>query len=208
MEHPMEPEHYITSLQVLNASDPISSKGVFYLTPANGQAYLAVQARMHSGTSSVQVIAECNQHGRWGQSQPITIPEGTGGCATVTEGQEPQPGEAEIRAPVIRIPELVQRGSIRRGEIIQVQLKFKHPNRTGLAFREGQFVQAMEPFYLKAMEVFYGERLVSWYEMTPALSDNPFITFTLRMTDAWPLRVVFTNSRGQRFQATEEITFA
>src|SRR4029453_15674810 len=42
MEHPMEPEHYITSLQVLNASDPISSKGVFYLTPANGQAYLAV----------------------------------------------------------------------------------------------------------------------------------------------------------------------
>jgi len=204
----MEPDHYIKSLQILNQSDPIPSKGTFHLTPANGQAYLAMQARIHSGTSSVLVIAECNQHGRWVRSQPITIPEGVGGCATVTEGQTDRPTDAEIRPPLIRIPELVRQEELRRGEIIQVQVKFKHPNRTGLAYREGKFIQEATPFYIKAMEVFYGSRLVSRYEMTSALSDNPFITFKLRVTEEGPIRIVLTNSRGQQFEAVKEIVLS
>jgi hypothetical protein len=200
----MEPDHYIKSLQILNESDPIPSKGTFYLTPANGQAYLAVQVRMHSGTSSVLVIAECNLHGCWARRQPITIPEGTGGCATVTAGKEGRPVDDEIRPPVIRLPELVSRGGIGQGEIIRVQVKLKHPNRTGLAVRGGKFFQEVDPFYLKEMQVFYGEHLLSRYEMTPALSNNPFITFKLRVTEAWPIRIVLTNSRGQQFQATKE----
>src|SRR5207247_4612987 len=33
MSHPMEPDHYITRLEVVNERDPIPSKGVFHFTP-------------------------------------------------------------------------------------------------------------------------------------------------------------------------------
>src|SRR5262245_14606089 len=187
MSHPMEPDHYIKSIQILNESDPIPSKGTFSLTPANGQAYLAIQARMHSGNSSVLAISECNLHGQWAQRQPILIPEGAGGCTTASEKTENQSiSNDEIRPPVIRIPELVSGHQIQRGEVIQVQVKFKHPNRTGLALREGKFVQEAAPFYIREMQVFYGEHLLSRYDMTPAVSDNPFLTFKLRATEARP----------------------
>lgn len=207
MPHPMEPDHYIRSIQILNESDPIPSKGIFHLSPNNGQAYLSVQARMHSGTSAVMVIAECTLHGRWAMSQFITISEGGGGCATTTEGGDALPSDDAIDPPVIRIPELVERGKIRRGETIRVQMKVKHPNRTGLTLRGTTFRQTSDPFYLKEMNVFYGDRLVSRYEMTPAISDNPFITFRLRASEESPIRIVLTNSRGQQFEATQEVIF-
>ena len=207
MRHPMEPDHYIKSIQILNESDPIPSKGIFYLSPANGQAYLSVQARMHSGASAVRIIAECTRHGRWTTSQPITIPEGGGGCATATEGGDSVPLDDAIRPPVIRIPELVERGKIRRGEIIHVQVKLKHPSRTGLALQGSTFVQTADPFYLKEMKVFYGDHMVSRYEMTPAISDSPFITFTLRVMEESTIRIVVTNSRSRQFEASQEVVF-
>jgi sulfur-oxidizing protein SoxY len=207
LRHPMEPDHYIRSIQILNEGDPIPSKGIFHLSPTNGQAYLSVQARMHSGTSAVLVIAECTLHGRWAMSQPITIPEGGGGCANTTEGGDDLSVDDAIGPPVIRIPELVERGKITRGETIRVQMKVKHPNRTGLTLQGATFLQAADPFYLKEMKVFYGDRLVSRYEMTPAISNNPFITFTLRASEQSPIRIVLTNSRGQQFQAAQEVVF-
>jgi len=207
MAHPMDRDHFIKSLHVLNEHDPIPSKGTLHLTPDNGRAYLAMQARMHSGTSSVVVIAECTRHGSWAHRQPITFPEGAEGCASAREGKQ-SPDDDDIRPPVIRIPELVARGNVRRGAVTKVQLQVKHPSRTGLALRDGKFVQEAAPFYVKVMEVFYGERLVSRYDMTPALSDNPFITLTLRTTDERRLRIVLTNSRDQRFETTEEITLS
>ncbi len=208
MRHPMEPDHYIKSLQILNESDPIPSKGIFYFSPANGQAYLSVQARMHSGTSAVRVIAECTRHGRWTTSQPITIPEGGGGCATAAEEGDSVPLDDAIRPPVIRIPELVERGKIRRGEIIHVQVKLKHPSRTGLALQGSTFVQTADPFYLKEMKVLYGDHLVSRYEMTPAISDSPFITFTLRVMEESTIRIVVTNSRGRQFETSQKVVLA
>ncbi len=89
-----------------------------------------------------------------------------------------------------------------------MQVKIKHPNRTGLVYQDGQFIQETEPFYLQAMEVFYGAQRVSWYEMSPGLSDNPFMMFMLRMTEAAPIQVVLLNSRGQRFQAMQELALA
>ena len=206
MAHPMDGDHAIKSVHILNDSDPIPSKGTFHFTPDNGHVYLATQARMHSGTSSVVVVAECTRHGQWAHRQQITIPEGAEGCVSVADGKDQ--GDEDIRPPVIRIPALVARGSVRQGEVIQVQLQVKHPSRTGLALRDGQFVQVSEPFYLKQMEVFYGERPVSRYEMTPALSDNPFLTFMLRTNAERYLRIALTNSRGQRFEATEELVFS
>lgn len=203
MTHPMTPDHRIVSVAVVNPRDPVPSKGVFHFTPANGQVYLAFQARMDQGVSEVSATAECNRDGRWTTVGTITIPEDAGGCAV--PAPPPGPATAEVRPPVLRIPQLVERGRIRRDEIIDVQVKMRHPNRTGLAFRDGRFVQVSEPFHLTELEVFHGAERVSRFELTSALSDDPFITFRLRARSEDPVRVVLANTRGERFEASHEL---
>ena len=207
MSHPMEPGHHIRRVQFLNESDPIPSKGVFHPTPANGGIYFAFQARMHSGTSTVLAIAECNLHGTWTARQRITIPDGQGGCATA-DGTKPTAAKEEILPPVIRIPELVRRGHLVKGQMSEVQVKFKHPSTTGLAYENKKFVQVEEPLYVTSMQVLYGERLVSRYDMTAGLSDNPFLKFKLKLTEEKPIRIVFTNSKGRHFSGSTEVVLS
>lgn len=207
MNHPMEQGHYIRRIQFLNESDPIPSKGILHPTPANGEIYFAFQARMHSGTSKVLAVAECNLHGTWTAGHRITIPEGQGGCATAEDTKQAAAKE-EILTPVIRIPELVRRGRLAKGETSEVQVKFKHPSKTGLTYESKKFVQVEEPFYVTSMQVFYGDRLVSRYEMTPGLSDNPFLKFKLKFTEEKPIRIVFTNSMGRQFSALTEVVLS
>jgi desulfoferrodoxin (superoxide reductase-like protein) len=207
MNHPMEKNHHIRQIQFLNESDPVPSKGIFHPSPANGELYFAFQARMHSGTSTLKAIAECNLHGRWTAAHQITIPDGQGGCATAAGTKETQPKE-EIRPPIIRVPELVRRGRLAKGETAEVQVKFQHPSKTGLAYENQKFVQVEEPLYLTSMEVFYGNRSVSRYEMTSGLSDNPFLKFKLKFTEEKAVRTVFTNSLGQQFSTVMEVALA
>ncbi len=204
MRHPMERDHYVMSMQVVNGRDPIPLKGVFHFTPANGQVYLAFQARMDQGVSKVVATAQCNLHGPSSTVRSIEIPADAGGCAAPAPPLVRTHGD-EILPPRIRIPELVERGRIQRDEIIRVQLKMRHPNRTGLVRRDGKFIQESEPFFLRDMEVFYGDERVSRFAMSPALSDNPFITFKLRARRDGLLRILLTNSRGQQFEAREQI---
>jgi hypothetical protein len=136
----------------------------------------------------------------------IEIPQDAGGCTGTAPAD--QTVREEIHEPVIRIAELVERGRIRRDEIVHAQVKMKHPNRTGLVLRKGSFVQESEPLHLEKIEVHYGGERVSRFELTPALSDDPFITFCLLARLEGPLRVVLTNNRGRRFEATHEIRFS
>jgi predicted secreted protein len=207
MFHPMEPGHYITRVSVLNERDPVPLKGVFHFGPTNGQVYVAFQIRLNHGASEVAATAECSRHARWHATRSITIPEGGGGCA----GTAPPPdrtGGDEIGPPAIRIPQLIADGGIGPDQTIDVQVKTKHPSRTGLEVREGKFVQASDPLYLNAMTVFYGDEQISQFTMTSALSDNPLVGFRLRAHSEDLLRVVLTNNRGQRFEAAHPIRFS
>ena len=78
MEHPMDEDHYIRSIQIVNYTDPVQTKGTFYLTPTNGEVFLATQIRLDGGESTVWVIAECNQHGKWAASAHTKV--AAGGC--------------------------------------------------------------------------------------------------------------------------------
>lgn len=208
MALPMTPRHHVTSVRVSNESDPIPSKGIFHFTPANGRVHLAFQARMHEGASNVTATAECNLHGAFSTSGPVEIPAGAGGCVgggALASGRTP--GD-DIRPPAIRIAELVERGTIRRGELVHVQVKLRHPNRTGLVLRDGRFVAESEPLHLDALEVFYDGEPVSRFLTTPAMSDDPLITFGLLARRDGTLRVVATNSRGERLEATHALHVA
>jgi sulfur-oxidizing protein SoxY len=78
MDHPMEPDHYIKTLQIVGFNDPIVSKGIYTYSPANGQAHLSTQLRMDGGDATVFVIAECSQHGRWATKASLKV--SLGGC--------------------------------------------------------------------------------------------------------------------------------
>lgn len=77
-QHPMDDDHYIKSIQIINFTDPVQTKGKFYFTPANGEAFIGTQVRLNGGESSVWVVAECNQHGRWAASTNTKV--AAGGC--------------------------------------------------------------------------------------------------------------------------------
>ena len=115
-----------------------------------------------------------------------------------------RPGD-EIQGPELRVAELVRDGHVHPGDVVHAQVKMRHPNRTGLELRDGKFVRVSAPFHLTELEVLYGGERVSRFALTPALSDDPFITFALLARRAGPLRVVLTNSRGQRFEATHAL---
>jgi len=76
--HPMEEDHYIKSIQILNFNDPVVSKGVFHFTPANGLAYISTQIRMDGGDPIIYVVCECSQHGKWVASKQLKV--SLGGC--------------------------------------------------------------------------------------------------------------------------------
>lgn len=128
------------------------------------------------------------------------------------EAMEPEAGATTLGLPVqprgpakIRLPR-----RIAHGEVIHVQVKVRHPSRTGLRMiGEHQF--APDPgnpaVYLRLLEVYYGDAKVAWYEMTSALSDDPVVTFTLRAVREAPLRAVFTSSENKTYEVSAFIGF-
>jgi sulfur-oxidizing protein SoxY len=203
--HPMTPEHHVRRVEILNPRDPIPWKGTFHLSPANGAVYLALQARMDEGVADLRVIAECNLHGAHEARAQVVVPEEGGGCTGTAPPDAGRAGGPDVSPPALRIPELVARGRIARGELVHPQLKLRHPSRTGLALRDGAFVQEGEPFHVETVEIFYGSDRVCRFELSPATSDDPFLGFALRARRDAPLRAVVVNSRGQRLEATHEI---
>jgi hypothetical protein len=202
----LDPDHGPAVLEVVNRRDPVAAKGIFQFSSANGRAYVAFQARFDEGHSPVVATTGCSRHGRFTATTPLVVAAGGGGCAG---GAPATPaGEDEIREPVIRIPKLVSEGTLQADDVIQVQVKIKHPNRTGLALREGRWVSESAPFHLSGLEVVYADEPVSRFTLTAALSDNPLITFLLRARHEGLVRVTLTNTRGQRFEATHPIRFA
>ena len=204
MGHPMDPGHHITRITVVNERDPVPLKGVVELTPASGLAHVAFQARIDEGASEVLVTAECSVHGAWTTSASVRVADGAGGCADPAAAKS-RAAATEILPPRLRLPELVRTGRTRADEVLEAQLLMRHPNRTGLARREGRFVVESEPFHLREMEVLYQGARVSRFVFTSALSDDPLITFCVRAGQGGLLRAVLGNTRGQRFEAQARV---
>ena len=78
VDHPMDDDHYIKSLQIISFKDPVQTKGNFYFSPLNGEAFIGTQIRLNGGESTVWAVAECNQHGRWASSTDTKV--AAGGC--------------------------------------------------------------------------------------------------------------------------------
>jgi acyl-coenzyme A thioesterase PaaI-like protein len=150
---------------------------------------------MRSGTGGiVRAVAECSRHGQLAGTAEIRVVEG--GCSTPPErGARDRAGAPEIRLP----------RSVRLGEVIEVRARVRHASYTGLVLREGRFVRELPDYFIRQMLVTLDDERVSEFQMTAAVSPNPLIRLPLRVARAGGLRVVFVNSEGERWEASQPL---
>ncbi|HEV8674957.1 MAG TPA: thiosulfate oxidation carrier protein SoxY [Methylomirabilota bacterium] len=194
VEHPMDPDHYIKSLEVVLATDPVPQKGVFLFTPESGRASVAYQMRSGQG-GEMAIVAECSRHGRFEARQSVRV--APGGCA-IPAGAATREGGG---APSVRTD-----GRVRPGQVIPVWATLKHTSHTGLVERQGKFVQERPPYFVERLTVFLGDQRVSEFRLTPAVSPDPKLRFFVKADPGKALRIVFVNNRGERWEASQQIT--
>lgn len=193
VDHPMEPEHYVQSLELTLPTDPVPPKGVFRFTPRSGRASVAYQMRSGQGGELI-VAGTCSRHGRFETSQSVRV--APGGCAL-------PPGAASRErggSPSVRTG-----GRVKPGEPVTVWATLKHTSHTGLAERKGTFVQERPPYFVERMTVFVGDLQVSEFLLTPAVSPDPQVRFFVRADPGNLVRVVFLNNRGERWEASQRL---
>jgi sulfur-oxidizing protein SoxY len=193
LDHPMEAEHYIQSIEVSIERDPVPAKGKFVFTPANGRPWLSYQ--MRSGTGGlVRVVAVCSRHGELLASREVRVVEG--GCSTPPE----RSARDRVGHPELRLP-----SSVKVGEPFEVRARVSHGSHTGLVLRQGKFVRELPEYYVKTMTVWLDDQQVSQFQMTSAVSPNPLIRFPLKIARPARLRVQFVNSEEQRWEVTQAV---
>ncbi len=193
VDHPMEPDHFIRSIEIAAERDPVAYKGTFLFTPANGRAWVAFHMRSGAG-GPVKATAECSKHGRFVGVKEVRVVEG--GCTTAPE----KLGRDRLGNAMLRLPR-----SVKAGEVIEVRAKVDHNSDTGLRLKNGKFVREMPEFYVKQMAVYLDDQKLSEFQMTSAVSPNPLIRFPLKVTRAGTLRVVFVNSEGQQWEVSQAL---
>ena len=77
-DHPMEKDHYIESVEIINFGDPIAHKGIIHFSTSNGVVYFSSQIRAVSGTNTIRAIMKCNKHSRWVGEAIVKVT--VGGC--------------------------------------------------------------------------------------------------------------------------------
>lgn len=193
IDHPMEPDHHIGSVEISLPGDPVPYKGTFAFTPANGRASVAF--KMRSGTGGVvRATAVCTRHGAFTGTREIRVAEG--GCAMPPD----RTGRGRPRNVQIRLPQM-----LRAGETAEARVRVEHNTETGLAFVGGKYVREAPEFYLKEMLVFLDDRKISEFRMSSAISPNPIVRFPFRVPRTGTLKVVFLNSEGHTAEATHAI---
>jgi sulfur-oxidizing protein SoxY len=193
VDHPMEPDHYVRSLSVTLATDPVPGKGTFIFTPASGRASVAYQMRSGQG-GEVSVVVECSRHGPFETRQLARV--APGGCALPPGALTRESGGS----PSVRL------GSrVRAGEPLPVWASLKHTSHTGLVEKQGKFVPERPPYYVEVVSVHVGDDKVSEFRLTPAVSPDPRVRFFVRSVPGQVVRVTFTNNRGERWEASQPL---
>lgn len=191
LDHPMEPGHYIRSLAFFDEGSLIKLKAIARLSPENGKASLSTSIRLAKSTR-LKAIAECNLHGRWfGLSPEIRV--GESGCGAAIA----QPTR-NFAGNILGVKLL---GGSKKGALPQVQVTLKHPMESGMTLdKGGKAVRNFPPFFLKNLQVFYGGKLVSEFQLGPGLSNNPGLSFPLKTGKDGSLKLKAVNNEGQAFE--------
>jgi hypothetical protein len=111
----------------------------------------------------------------------------------------------KISAPRMKISR-----RIKQDEVFKVKVRFDHPSFTGLGMvdeNQEAFNRARPSTFIRNMLVYYDGDLVSRFRTSSAIADNPLFTFKLKATKEAPVKVVFVDDQGERWETAVDVKF-
>jgi sulfur-oxidizing protein SoxZ len=109
----------------------------------------------------------------------------------------PEVGRVRLRLP----------SAIRRGDVIRVRSLVIHPMERVERDREGRVVDRKYRYIDRVVVTYLGETVLT-IDMTQSVSENPSLSFALKVTAAGRLTVTFLDTHGGRYEGAAEIRFA
>ena len=114
---------------------------------------------------------------------------------------------SHIKPPRMRIGR-----KIKKDQVIKVKVRFEHRSFTGLGMVDTEtlpaFNRATPLTYMRNMLVYYGDDLVTRFNLTSAIADNPLFAFKLKAVKEAPVKVVFIDNLGERWETSKDIKFS
>ena len=114
-------------------------------------------------------------------------------------------------AETINPPRMKLKRRIKQDEVFKVKVRFDHASFTGLGMvdeNEVLFNRAIPSTFIRNMLVYYDGELVSRFRMSSAIADNPLFTFKLRAVKEAPVKVVFIDDQGERWETSADVKFS
>ena len=102
----------------------------------------------------------------------------------------------------IRIP-----STIKPGEVVKVRALIIHPMERIERDAQGKIIDKKYNFIDKVTVSYLGKPVLS-FETTQSISENPFFSFAVKATDPGPLKIVFTDTSGGKYEGTADVKFA
>ena len=102
----------------------------------------------------------------------------------------------------LRVP-----SSIKAGDIVKVRSLIIHPMERIERDAQGKVIDKRYNFIDKVTVTYLGKTVVS-FDTTQNISENPFFSFAFKATDPGPLKIVFTDTTGAKYEGTADIKFS
>ena len=102
----------------------------------------------------------------------------------------------------LRIP-----SSIKPGDVVRVRSLVIHPMERIERDAQGKIIDKKYNYITKVTVTYLGKTVVS-FDTTQSVSENPFFSFAFRATDPGPLKVLYTDTTGGRYEGTADIKFS
>lgn len=89
------------------------------------------------------------------------------------------------------------------GDIIQIDAILEHPMETGLRKdKDGKIIPA---HFIKDVKVEYAGKTIMNMDMTGSVSVNPFVSFSLKVTQNGPLKITAIDTKGEIQEGSKDI---
>ena len=106
---------------------------------------------------------------------------------------------ADIGKVRVRIP-----ATIKAGDVIRVRSLIIHPMERIERDARGKIIDKKYNYITRVTATYLGKTVVS-FDTTQSVSENPFFSFSVRVTDPGQLKIVFLDTTGATYEGTADI---
>lgn len=99
----------------------------------------------------------------------------------------------------VRVP-----ATAKKGDVIEIKTTISHPMENGM--RKDKEGKVIPRDYLTKFECKYNGTVVFSSDWEPSVAANPFLSFFTKATESGKLEFTWTDEKGAKFTATENIT--